>query len=768
MSSDAVDATPSLSVRSHGHRRGASEYIGGNGRLGGAPDLISSSPMRPLDDLPLPLPTDPAAAAAAGSPVRKRGHAHKRSTAMSSHDVSTILQPRDANIMSGQGADETSQAAPTTEAQTANVVPAPPPSFPIGRPRVGFSNNIEIIPRPLSTISSEAESITSGTGAGSPSPRHSGAFSPAVKRNPRSARSSLSEVEFATQYRTPIEQPEDHEGDVNGFIDDECEVPATDVDRGISSVNDQARKWLLKRPIVNLDRRSSEPSLVFGSLQKPRRSSVSLRDPITKSQSLSPAAPTVIKGVKRKSSASRVMAWANSMMHRKDKKSSKRPAKLHLDLQPDERLDAANPESPAPDDFTPMTEAELEELFSHDPFSQPDDGESGVVDFGSRMDMSSLRDFTPRYSREPGDSDPMIDLDAAMGPTQTPSRDGKTTAGRRQLHSSRGNREFINAANTFHRRAESAPTLTPFEHNSLSGSPMHSPMADVFEEEEEEDSNKTGPTLAMIGAPAFSFPQAPLDQDEAMNKESSGHQQLGSSIAPSTPTASSTIADTSITEDAVMHETESVEIVEAHEEPRASTLTKSSDSSETATLAADVPMSLAPQTSSISFTAPVTLGGSTDSPDMGRRQTSFDGPRLGTSASSAAECRTLSSFASERPETRPSVDDVPSLTSSRSTMISSTQAPRRDVLDRPGSTRSHQLSEEQQEQRRRKRNSIQSLAKLMSGPFGESRHKLSLEHSNASSPSLLSNKQSSRNKEKRLSKLMFWRVKQTRTDESER
>ncbi|KAF2151116.1 hypothetical protein K461DRAFT_167075 [Myriangium duriaei CBS 260.36] len=769
--SDLMDFTPSLSARSYGHRRGASEFIGGNGKHGGAADLIAVSPLKPVDGLGMPATT--ATAAALGSPVRKRGHAHRRSAAISSHDVSSILQPRDANIMSSQDSEAPPQPLLSAQdpliASSQQQAPPPPPSFPVGRPRVGFSSNIEIIPRPLSTISSEAESIASGTGAQSPSssatsPRQSGAFSPTNKRKSRSARSSLSEVEFASHLRSSLEdrfgmeQDEDsNENNKDGLTHIEEDFERT------NGSQKQTVVWPLNKPAFNLDRRCSEPSLSYGTLQKPRRSSVSLREPLTSPESITPEPEVLTAGVKRKSSASRVKAWANSMMNRKERKGAKRPSRIEFDpAKPDE----ISP--PAQDDCTPMSEADLEELFSQDPFSQPDGDQDRTMDLGSRMNMESLKDFNPTFG-DSNDTDLMIDLDAAMNSSQTPSRDGKSPGfgARRQLHSSRMNRDFNSPGNIYHRRAESAPVLTPFDYGK-SASPMHSPMADVFEEEEEDENAKTGPSPPRGAAPQFSFPQGPIETGSPLSQDDGLGIRNDASATPATPTATSMLPDGPGVSPTDTSEVGPLEIVEAHEEPRASTMTKSSDSSDTATLPADPNVTLAPQQTNISnFMTPSTLGGSAFStPDVSRRQTSFDMPRLGTSASSAAECRTLSSFASERPETRPSVDDVPSLTSSRSTMISSMHLSKRDISDRPSSTRSRQLSAEQQEQRRRKRSSIQSLTKLMSGPFGESKNKISLEHGNASSPDLISGKHAGRKKEKRMSKLMFWKGKSSRTEET--
>lgn len=217
-----------------------------------------------------------------------------------------------------------------------------------------------------------------------------------------------------------------------------------------------------------------------------------------------------------------------------------------------------------------------------------------------------------------------------------------------------------------------------------------------------------------------------------------------------------------------MEESSPIEIVEDYEEPRASSLTKSSDSSETPTILADqsaIIISL-PQPQP-SLMTPTTYAASTfSSPDLARRQGSFDTSRLGTSASSMTDARTMSSFTvgDAAPDLRMSVDEVPSLTSSRSTMLSTMHqgGSRRDFSDRSASTASGPPPSEASE-RRRKRSSIQSLSKLVGAPFGENRSRISVSPrpqtallGSASPP-----KEMKKKKEHRLSKLMFWKHKQS-------
>ena len=317
-------------------------------------------------------------------------------------------------------------------------------------------------------------------------------------------------------------------------------------------------------------------------------------------------------------------------------------------------------------------------------------------------------------------------------------------------------------------------------------------MADVFEEEEEEEDGNESPAGPGDALQLAVSENSPVDQDEDLCvgievvDMASDHESLslpwalddglgiqrGASTgrASSLPGTSSLLCSTtlerrpsSIVDEIIVEEASPVEIVEDHEEPRASSLTKSSDSSDASTILANnsgVILTLPPTQPPLM--TPTTYAASTwSSPDIARRQGSFDTSRLGTSASSITDSRTVSSFAAETgPDMRVSVD-VPSLTSSRSTMISTSHqsGSRRDFSDRSTSIASvnavNAVPEEMSE-RRRKRSSIQSLSKLVGGSFGDSKSRMADQRPQTSG-ALSTPKEKKKNKEHRLSRLMFWK-----------
>jgi len=215
-----------------------------------------------------------------------------------------------------------------------------------------------------------------------------------------------------------------------------------------------------------------------------------------------------------------------------------------------------------------------------------------------------------------------------------------------------------------------------------------------------------------------------------------------------------------------------VEVVEDFEEPRTSSLTRSSDSTITPTISGDKVkearqlMSLPLPLTQHSLMTPDTFTNSSfSSPDFRSSQTSFDTQRLGTASSSITDYRTMNPahFGEPGPELRVSVDDVPSLTSSRSTMTSGLHNTFPLMSPRNPSERTGSLSSipSDASERRRKRSSIASLSRLIQGSSFAERSKLSIE-TRPQSAHLEPTKEPKVKKHRRISKMMqFWKSKDT-------
>lgn len=553
---------------------------------------------------------------------------------------------------------------------------------------------------------------------------------------------------------------------------------------------------------LGFDRRRSEPSISTRANEEPRMSALSLQvDTVDDAEGHGEDETRV----DRRSSTKRLREWASSKLHRRSRELSK----ISPHAKPIARTTAARPKS---DGFfdVPLTiplanaspaepaaaETDLDAVFGgHD---EPDDAGAAPE---PRVQFNTPT-FNQPSSFRPADDDstPLVDLDDAMS-LQTPPL-GATH--RKQLHSAARSNNVPNGY--LHRRTESAPVMMPFDF-SRNGTPQSS-MADVFEEDEEEEqlSPRTarphtshGPARDEAAGIGISIvdadnPTLNFGVDEASTSRrrdwsperpstSYGNMSVSSRLStPLTERRGSSIIEETIVEEVSPVEVQpaGIQIVPDHEEPRAPSLTKSSDSSDTPTLLASQRgegmfyPDLAPP-----MMTPETYQTSTFSSSSPGRPCSFDTPRLGTSASSINDNRTVSSCTTGEPvpEVRMSVDDVPSLTSSRSTMFSTAHAnnSHRDfsgssasagyVGQRNSSGASSTLDPNMVAERRRKRSSIQSLSQLVGGSFGpKPKASEDFRPQTSSAATVASSKPVK--KEHRLKKLMFWRSKQSLSEGS--
>ncbi|KAH0293146.1 hypothetical protein KCU62_g1349, partial [Aureobasidium sp. EXF-3399] len=796
-SSPTILTPPVSPPKSAGHRRGASELVGGDSRMG---LMLGPSPSKHLGALPVPDIT--------GSPSRRRGHTHRRSTAISGHDLASILQPRDANVRpqtaipqtpaepisqpqypspaksvtEGRKSSESIMTVLSSSGPLAEESVARPPS----RPRVGFSEKIEFIPRPLSTVSADTASSVSTVrghsvgnsmsslislgGIGNPSPRRTMITIPdlASEISPRSLLAIASDSVAAEP--VVLNSPPTFN------------LPTNRLSFALDPANEVPR-LSKKKTFLKLDRRRSEPLISLTASADIGTSTISLQEPVFRDDSQIPARKpeTVDQGLHRESSRKRVKKWATSILGRKtkDAKKAKQTADASEESENGEQTPDLGPQLADPFGEEP----DLDALFGQDPFTDADDFASPSI-LSPQSEMSdSFFPFLSPSSPGGDDTSPVIDLDAALGPYGTPTmswEESRPATKRRQLHSSRLARDFTGPGMHYHRRTESAPALVPFEFAGRSTSPGQSPMDDVFEEEEDEA------PVAVVREPSICDTSSQTDEEfstgiqivDAANaqlepnfdwsfEDGLGIEHQGSLRNAQTfdcPQRQPTPPRTSLVEDTIVEEPTSAETVSDYEEPRTSSLTKSSESSGARTISAEDTGLGLPAPNDGPLTPISNIASTFSSPDLGHNPGSFDALRVGTSASSIADVRTMSSFttAEPTPELYMSADDVPSLTSSRSTMISTMYqtSPRRETMERPVSVAcGNGQADMQASERRRKRSSIQSLSMLLGGPFGESRNSLRSERRPQTAIAASVHQDSKRKKENRLSKLMFWRSK---------
>ncbi|KAF2817171.1 uncharacterized protein BDZ99DRAFT_10423 [Mytilinidion resinicola] len=821
-----IATTPTTPSRNIGHRRRGSEFIGGDARSGGV-SILSSSPTKAEAVLPPPAALRP------GPPAGRRGHAHRRSGAISSHDLSSILQPTDANATTRAGSapvtpmenemkpflshsvnKSLSQPSLHSSAVEDDVLfqegsdgPDSSPRRPPSRARVGFSDRVEYI-RPLSTISSETESSLSTLRGHSVSNSLSsvvsnGAASPPTARMARPSLNTTFEDDARPSTAGAVLDNKHRNSAFGGDLFSRkrpmsAVVPTSPGSSGSHMTT--PRIPAKRRSFFRLDHgRRSDSSLHLETANPASASDASLSADTLESP---PASPDRVvdhdeevessekpKGSSRKTQRKprKVKSWANAIISRKTRHGHKFK----------NRVPTPPPEPSA------TVEDEYEDL-----------------DFGANFDVDNtvtivspppesverprletdIASWKPReFKRQNSDAlSPVIDLDAALGPFNTPiGPNGRGNSrgfsgARRTMHSAGGILQN-------HRRTESAPELVPFEFRATAIATT-SPMADVFEEEEEEDAEMTEvPTPSIdivteevedeLEEPSIGIQVVDTDDvssgsainwnfDDGLRIKHENKACPQASVEDVAPTdVSYSREETPVPferqDSSLAMGADPVEVVEDYEEPRTSSLTRSSDSTITPTMSEDeakrnrqlhLPL---PLTTHQNLMTPDTFTNSSySSPDFRSSQTSFDTQRLGTASSSITDYRMMNPahFGEPGPELRVSVDDVPSLTSSRSTMTSALHNTFPLMSPRNPSERTGSMSSIPSDvsERRRKRSSIASLSRLIQGSsFGE-RSKLSIEHRPQSAHMETTTKDPKVKKHKRLSKMMqFWKPRES-------
>ncbi|KAK7755275.1 hypothetical protein SLS62_002780 [Diatrype stigma] len=389
---------------------------------------------------------------------------------------------------------------------------------------------------------------------------------------------------------------------------------------------------------------------------------------------------------------------------------------------------------------------------------------------------------------------PMIDLDAALGPFNTPSaRDPQWEAAqkagtppKRQLHSAAGMRNFTGPGMHYHRRAESAPALAPFEPGRFGfhrfGS--SSTMADVFEEDEEDEgaeasSEKSGTKTRNASAETISSkssnyettPTQEHDTGVTASKETSPVSSVkrkgsGSSLDLQPPgtkmrTETSTsfphgdpVAEEDVTPYRFRRDTNVSGISDASESPSPSPRTLVSNKPQ-------VPVemnSMNLPAPSLAPVSPFSTGHSSSFPSP-QSPMSYDAQRISTAPSSIADENNFQSLlmGEPGPEVVRMSFEVPSLTSTNSTMTRDSifappVQPRNMPFNdqRPASFTSSAFG--------RRRSSLAGLSRLISSAHGE-RSKLSVEVHCDDEPE----KKRRSSKTKRLSRIMqFWKPKDSK------
>ncbi|KAF9879892.1 cell wall proline rich protein [Colletotrichum karsti] len=820
----------SASRPGHGHRRGGSEFVGGSIRSGDS-IVASTSPTRPESGFApggfqLPPPKPPG----------RRGHQHRRSAALSGHDLSLILQPPASGPPRGSSAPtspadysnrrlenqpdrQDERTLKYVESEPSLKVPrelhtpsdgsasssgrASPVARPVTRARVGFSDTLEFIPRPLSMVSSDTSStVTARPGGHSVSGSISSIISiptlanaetepviPLVLTPSRQTNESRPSTAGAVLERSQSIQSVGASPRRRNSIPTLINVPeAGTVGPPMPSPSKTPKRWsffgldpfaaaaspLRARPVSSS---SSE------SASKPNSSASSSSEHISESFGASEASDPHSKDGRKSKKKKKVKNWAGSILTRKDKRRSKKCKDLDLSGESVVRAEPAE---------------EKEEVFLAEPEIDVEPVTPTLVVTDSSSQPQALQEWKPRpVSAQDDTSFPMIDLDAALGPFNTPLPNNpewdaaqKAGSSKRQLHSAQGMKGFSGPGMHYHRRAESAPEMVPFEgaRFGIHRFGSSSTMADVFEEDEEDDENGVKSTSQSRSAArrAAARQDSESSSDEATPPAVTAKNPMLGLNTTSTDNSSTDVPPAAANQDLKKRNSMKSErsVTSLHElaipeEPlpempdipefRTTSLfhdkaesTGSETPSPRRILASKdlAPVDVSPlhlPTPSNVPVSPYSMSHASSFPSP-RSPMSYDAQRISTAPSSVNEENNFQSLllGEPGPEVRLSVD-IPSLTSSHSTMTRDSSFVTNPQF-RPDSGRTDQQRPVSVSSAAfgRRRSSLASLSRLISSSHGE-RSKLSMEVSYDGE----TEKKHKSSKSKRLSRMMrFWKPKE--------
>lgn len=279
---------------------------------------------------------------------------------------------------------------------------------------------------------------------------------------------------------------------------------------------------------------------------------------------------------------------------------------------------------------------------------------------------------------------PIIDLDAALGPFKTPigPNAGFAAARRRRMHSAVG----LKVNGYFHRRSESMPEMQLF---SLEEDEDDGHMDDVFEEEESEESESEDEEGKMNSGEGLGIGIKVVDEADGANWQEGVEMEWGSEDAGSERGVGKTFSEPESEETWRAHRA-SLSVTTTLKAPRSNSSMKSKSSTTTDVdeeitpvsprkgVPADIITSSHSSGSTITGSSPFLCPQAPDSPST--FVTAASNPNTPVMmdfatdgfAGSATSFDLYSDFLGEPgPEMRMSVDDVPSLTSSSSTMTMS-------------------------------------------------------------------------------------------------
>jgi hypothetical protein len=811
-------SAPSLSnPRAGGHRRRPSEFVGNDHLV--TPETLGPGHNRAssMIDQPIPPPGP-----GVGRVPGRRNHAHRRSAAISGVDLNAITKALGPN--SGTGSAPCTPADPNRKSVT--DIPARPVSqsaMSIGRPTPPASPQFPAFVPPVPPIPAAIQAEMALNGQTStverpmPDVSHGSSESTVtIKFQPLVEKPDISDRVTPRPNYNPKPRPKTADASlVMDFMQMQNDDSAS-IKRSHSAAGHSRSRKSKSTPHL-------ESTLSPEDLQPTDTSRPSFSDTDTSGDEATGNTSDTKSPVKsKKKKQKRVRSWAGHILTRtKSKGKGKRPAKADTEEEtPVPRAPAPRP--PALTRTSSGTGSVLDVDFDNDdvvvirtptnpamPPAALEPIRTDRQDDGARPQPGQYLEssWKPRsfYEQDLGSHDnmlssPIIDLDAALGPFNTPdmrpvtqgAHNNNFSVATQRMYSGGRRGEFVGPEMRYHRRTESAPVMQPFDRSALGAFRLGPTSAvetpDVFDEEEEDaflaatQSPKT--ERPSQSAPSTDNPVFSSSEDDAKSTHSNdtadtsdtltraptgsissqhtglGIQQVGGQMNPQQQQETSAAEQVQTANNPFAKKPRSpVEILKT-EEPAHNPIGPPSPDVSPRFLAVDKrpatsPVELLPSIPPFSL-----------HPGVSPSDSSFPSPD--TSRSIAASSMTDRNFSSHSYHQLPcseypyaSVEDVPSLTSSASTMTNTLNRfsaasffPRGRVSTDRAASFSAAGTRRTSQANASKRSSLASLSKLVGGPHSE-RSKLNQEEKPPGDTS-----ERTKKKGHRLSRMMhFWKVK---------
>ncbi|KAJ5576974.1 hypothetical protein N7535_003900 [Penicillium sp. DV-2018c] len=812
--SSHVSAPALPNPRANGHRRRPSEFVGNDHLV--TPETLGTGHNRTssMIDQTLPPPGP-----GVGRVPGRRNHAHRRSAAISGVDLNAITKALGPN--SGPGSAPCTPADPNRKSVT-NIPPRPvsQSAMSIGRPTPPASPQFPASVPPVPPIPAAIQETmilngkTSTVERPTPDVSHGASESTiTIKVQPSVEDPDTPDPLMRRPEYNPKPRPKTADASLAVDFMQMQNDDSTSIKRSHSAAGHSRSRLSKSNP--HLESTLSSDDLQSTDTTRPSFSETDTSGDEAAGNTSDNKSPLKSKKKKQK----RVRSWAGHILTRtKSKGKGKRPAKADTEEETPVPHDRA-PRPPALTRTNSGTGSALDVDFDNDDVvvirtpTNPAMPPAALEPIGTdrqddgahpRSGQSLESAWKPRsfYEQDLGThanmlSSPVIDLDAALGPFNTPDMRPVTqgahnknfSVATQRMYSGGRRGEFVGPEMRYHRRTESAPVMQPFDRSALGAFRLGPTSAvetpDVFDEEEEDaflaatqspkterpsssttnsvvkssledddksahssDSADTGDTLTRAPTRSISSQHAGLGIQQVDGQPSS-QQQPAMSAAEQVQNANNPFAK---------KPRSPVEILKT-EEPAHNSIAPPSPDVSPRFLAVDKRPSTSP-VELLPSIPPFTL------PGVSPSDSSFPSPD--TSRSIAASSMTDRNFSSHSYHQLPcseypyaSVEDVPSLTSSASTMTNTLNRfsaasffPRGRVSTDRAASFSAAGTRRTSQANASKRSSLASLSKLVGGPHSE-RSKLNQEEKPPGDTS-----ERTKKKGHRLSRMMhFWKVK---------